>query len=294
MARTRPGLRRTEQPAVGYRDGALLVWRCGRGALLWLVLGTQSCSLDSSPARPQGGSSRAATQERSAWVPRQGTTITRHTGVTGSTSDLDAEVSTDTMATRDADMHEFDANIEQGSVVDAGRPTHRDSAGPADASTPSSRLSQNPPQAEDSAAPSTHAASDCVPGLYVGEFEGPVTFSVGSVNSVSGSMRAQLVPVPSGNDLEVRDGMMVGEDASGLGMSSGWTGRLNCATKSLENAKHENGSWDNGSRFEGTLEGTYSLDSSSLSGTWRVESAEIPLAGGNGTWHLTLQESPAP
>jgi hypothetical protein len=137
-------------------------------------------------------------------------------------------------------------------------------------------------------------SKQCMPGLYEGSFEGPVTFAVGSVNSVSGSVRAELLLNASADHLQIRDGMMVGKDSTGVGMSAVWTGSLNCATKTLENGRHETGAWANGSTFTGTLEGAYSVNPYSVSGTWKVQSEQIPLAGGNGAWRMTLRDGPAP
>jgi hypothetical protein len=87
---------------------------------------------------------------------------------------------------------------------------------------------------------------------------------------------------------------MTGMDIAGVTMSAAWTGSLNCGTKQLENGRQENGAWANGITFTGTLEGAYSVDPYALSGTWQVQSEQIPLAGGNGTWRITLRDSPAP
>ena len=140
----------------------------------------------------------------------------------------------------------------------------------------------------------TPATSRCMPGLYEGEFEGPVTFAVGSINRVTGTIRAELVLELPTDSLRVRDGVITGMDTLGVGMSATWTGAVRCGTTQLEDARLEAGAWDNGSTFTGTLEGSYSPTPHSLSGTWQVESREIPLAGGNGEWQMNLRESRTP
>jgi hypothetical protein len=155
------------------------------------------------------------------------------------------------------------------------------------------------PETQDASVPAVTTTppikvSECRPGVYAGVFDGPVTFAVGSINAVSGTVTAKLVAEASGDALQVRDGVITGMDSTGIGMSAKWTGRLNCATKQLENGLLEAGAWENGSTFIGTLEGMYSLNPYALSGTWQVESGEIPFAGGNGKWRMTLQGSPAP
>ena len=128
-----------------------------------------------------------------------------------------------------------------------------------------------------------------MPGIYEGTFEGPVTFAVGSFNMVTGTMRAELVLEPSSDSLQVRDGMMMGKDNAGIGMTAAWSGIVNCGTKQLEDGRHASGAWENGSTFSGTLDGTYSSNPFAIAGTWMVQSEQIPLAGGNGMWRMSLR-----
>lgn len=136
--------------------------------------------------------------------------------------------------------------------------------------------------------------SRCMPGIYDGEFEGPVTFAVGSINRVTGTMSAIAVLDPSGDSLRIQGGAITGMDSLGVGMSATWTGSVSCGTSQLRDGRLENGAWDNGSTFTGTLQGTYSPRPHAMSGTWQVESVEIPLAGGNGEWRMSLRQSSPP
>jgi hypothetical protein len=133
-----------------------------------------------------------------------------------------------------------------------------------------------------------------MPGIYEGDFAGPVTFAVGSINRVTGTMRAEAVLDPSGDSLRIGGGVITGMDSFGVGMSATWTGSVSCTTSQLIDGRLGEGAWDNGSTFTGTLEGTYAVSPHAMSGTWQVASREIPLAGGNGEWQMTLRGSSAP
>lgn len=136
------------------------------------------------------------------------------------------------------------------------------------------------------------AGTLCVAGTYVGTFEGSVTFLQGSLSGINGTIRAELVLDPSGDYLRIRQGSVTGVNDQGVKMNAGWTGALSCETGELEGAELHDGTWDNGSRFSGTLAGTYSTSTSSLSGTWQVRSDEFVWAGGNGTWSMRRSTAP--
>jgi hypothetical protein len=177
--------------------------------------------------------------------------------------------------------------------MDAGQPTQQPMQ-PDSGARSSNAAGAAPPPMGTPTVSKPDMPRECMPGIYEGTFEGPVTFAVGSFNNVSGTLRAELVLDASGDALQVRDGLMTGKDSTGVGMSAGWTGTVNCASKQLENGRHEHGAWENGSTFTGTLEGTYAIAPYVVSGTWKVQSEQIPLAGGNGTWHMNLIGNPAP
>lgn len=139
--------------------------------------------------------------------------------------------------------------------------------------------------------PDAGTNSSCRTGRYDGTFEGSVTFLQGSLSGIKGSIRALLTLDATGDYARISQGMVSGVNDQGAKMNAGWTGALNCKTGQLENAELTNGTWDNGSMFSGTLMGTYSSATQSLSGTWQVRSNELVWAGGNGTWNM--QHSPA-
>jgi hypothetical protein len=229
-------------------------FRCAGPALLLLAVG---CAFDTMPRgvdRVDGGSFEEQKPAAREWRTRI---------ISGQIRKADAGSPEESS---DAGMREADANSGR-KLMDAGR--QRDAATPSDAML--------------------DAGMPCTPGVYEGEFEGPVTFAVGSINRVAGNIIAVLVSDPSGGQLQVRDGMMTGQDNFGIGMSAAWTGILNCQTRALEDGRQEDGAWENGTTFTGTLTGMYAPDPASLSGTWQVQSEQIPLAGGNGTWRMTLR-----
>lgn len=207
---------------------------------------------------------------------------------------VDSQSPTDD-TTADGGMQAREPDASERSA-DAGRtnpPAARRDAGQAAQNAAGAAAPMGTPDASapDQLRPDT---SRCMPGIYEGDFEGPVTFAVGSINRVTGTMSAVAALDPTGDSLRIASGVITGMDTLGVGMSATWTGTVSCTTSQLTDGQLADGTWDNGSTFTGTLEGTYAVSPHSMSGTWQVESNEIPLAGGNGEWRMSLRGSSVP
>lgn len=248
-----------------------------------------SCTFDVTPTAP-------TSEDRDTAAGRRSTSSARDAGSTSQ------QMRAATAVGRVESPTPTDGMVPDGamSAPDAGRanaePAGRDAGRPADNVAGSAAAPMEPTEAIDAAPPEAAKpdTSRCMPGSYEGTFEGPVTFAVGSINRVTGTVRAELVLEPSGESLIIRDGVITGMDGLGVGMSATWTGNVNCGVGQLENGTLQAGAWDNGSTFTGTLEGTYSPVPHSLSGTWQVQSVEFAFAGGNGDWRMALRGNSPP
>jgi len=280
------------------RDAALAALSANprAAAALTFALSVAGCTFDVTPTA-------SATGERSAAAGRQATSSGRQRDGGGTEQQMraataegqvDSQSPTDD-TTADGGMPSREPDAGQSSV-DAGRTTQPAARRDAGQAPPNAAGSAAPMGMPDASAPDQQRpdTSRCMPGIYEGDFEGPVTFVVGSIDRVTGTMRAEAVLDASGDSLRIVGGVITGMDNFGVGMSATWTGSVSCTTSQLTDGRLADGAWDNGSTFTGTLEGTYAVSPHAMSGTWQVESREIPLAGGNGEWQMTLRGSSAP
>lgn len=265
------------------------------GVLTSFVLNTVGCTFDTTPVAVSQSS-------RPVLEPHTGTAFWSPPGrrgqIVGSAQPSDAALNgTDTPAAEAArDGGDHDAGTPattrpKPSTADAGRPSRPEqgaaagsSGGDAAAGSAGSPATVNEPDA---------GSSICIAGHYDGVFEGSVTFLQGSLNTIKGTIRAALTFDPMRRDyLRVREGTVTGVNDQGAKMNAGWSGALNCETGQLEDAKLLNGAWDNGSRFNGTLTGAYSVSTSTLAGTWQVQAEGLTWTGGNGTWSMQRSATP--
>lgn len=119
--------------------------------------------------------------------------------------------------------------------------------------------------------------SDCQPGRYAGTFA--CTYGEGELRPVpvTGPVEFVLERTPSGEFLEISEGMLEGAAFLAFGFRARLEGRLNCSTKRLE-AHAVDGLWGvgdpatfTGGQFDGVLEGTYDAAAMTLTGTWNLD-----------------------
>jgi hypothetical protein len=123
---------------------------------------------------------------------------------------------------------------------------------------------------------------ECLPGLYVGTFEGNVAGMV-ATGTVSLTLEAVSEGTGEFTTLVIRDGHVEGE-ANGAPYTADVTGELDCETARLMDGRLENGTY-RGFAWSGTTEARYDpIAHAFVEGTWTA------TAGSAGTWGASHRE----
>jgi hypothetical protein len=176
----------------------------------------------------------------------------------------------------------------------------RDAGQPMDSSAPQT---QDPIDAgadaardvEDAGKPST-VNPNCREGDYDGTFNGSLQLLGVSASTLSGTVRGELEMNPAGTYLELRDAPVMGVDQSGNTLSAKLSANINCMNHELTNGELRDGVFHNvaantDTAFSGMVEGMYTEDPASVTGTWMVRANDFPvLLSGRGGWNLTLRD----
>ena len=190
-----------------------------------------------------------------------------------------------------------DASPDSASV-DSGVPGLSDAgSGAEDAAGPQAEEDAAQPQPEEDAAqpePDPEPPGpECVPGTYVGRFDGFITWLLFVTFPVSGDISITVSTASTGDDLVLEDGRIDGSDDEGNPITADVVGTFNCATKKLEGGRLENGLYVRSGygevRFQGLVTADYQSDPPSAQGTWQtVQSGGLSLEQAKGNWSATL------
>ena len=160
----------------------------------------------------------------------------------------------------------------------------------ADAAQPEPEEDAAVPEPEQDAAP---PGPDCVPGTYVGRFDGFITWLLFVTFPVSGDISITVATSSTGDNLVLEDGRIDGSDDEGNPITADVVGTFNCATKKLEGGRLENGLYVRSGygevHFQGLVTADYQSDPPSAQGTWQtVQSGGLSLEQAKGNWSATL------
>ncbi|MET0386901.1 MAG: hypothetical protein ABW321_13125 [Polyangiales bacterium] len=285
--------------------------RFGIGAGLVTGLLASACSLDTAPnATAQGLTGSETTQSSSAVLEEDAIIESdRLAPAAGTGAAAGAAAPSSGAAGSPSGMIVASAGPSSGAAGAPPNAPERDAPEPEpepDGATPAAPASPAPakpvPSAAGAAAPPPAAepaatSSRCKPGVYTGAFTGTIQVLALPVNSVTGTIRGDMVTTATKDQLALRDAQVRGVDQDGNDLTAVLTGTLNCVTGELENGLLERGSYHQAdststdTNFTGTANALYSVDPPSATGTWQATSQEIGLLGGQGTWTLTLSDS---
>jgi hypothetical protein len=148
-----------------------------------------------------------------------------------------------------------------------------------------------------SAAPPSAAGGRCRPGTYTGVFNGSIQLASLPVNSVTGTVRAELARVGMTENLVIQSAHVSGVDQNGNDLTVDLAGTVDCATLQLVDGRVEHGNYHphdgtSDTMFTGEASGMYSLDPPALVGTWDCDVDDVGLVGGQGTWTITFSAQP--
>lgn len=141
----------------------------------------------------------------------------------------------------------------------------------------------------------------CLPGTYVGSFEGEISALLGAIRiEVAGDITIDVELSGTVDRLTVRKGVLQGTDTSAdkNPLFARIGGVLNCATKKLERGTITDGTYNRvdpiwggpptTTTFSGTIAGIYSTNPPAAVGTWMVENA-TGTRQSMGTWNAALR-----
>jgi hypothetical protein len=137
------------------------------------------------------------------------------------------------------------------------------------------------------------AALPCRPGTYTGTFNGSIQLAQLPVNSVTGTIHAELARAASTQNLTLQNAHVTGIDQDGSSVTADVTGMLDCTSMQLLDGRLEHGNYhamdgSSDTTFDGDAHATYSKDPPALVGTWDVGGELAIIIGGQGTWNVTL------
>jgi len=212
------------------------------------------------------------------------------------TSDEDEGGDDELDSTKDAvRVNESDASGGSG-PRDAGVASGGAAQGKADAATVDAATVDAGPSAPVKDAAVVDAApiavARCIAGTYVGAFSLNVSGGL-TRDSFEGTITLQLTG--SGDKLAIQSGNLSGKDAAGNPLTAKVGGSLNCLTQKLEGGVVSDGVFEqrgalvSSVRFGGTIAASYGAESSSLQGSWTLESA-LKTRSGSGRFTALLQK----
>lgn len=172
--------------------------------------------------------------------------------------------------------------------LDAGPP-----AAPPDASSVEPIADAGSAEPVDTGA--SQAEPPCLPGTYVGVFDGQVQALFGIFTAdLTGTITITLALSADGELLKIEDGALSGTDQRGSPIAAKVTGTLNCTTKTFQEIHLTDGTYMGSDpifggppqtiTFDGSATGMYFDDPPSAQGRWQVQADSLGLPTGSGTW----------
>lgn len=206
----------------------------------------------------------------------------------------------------DAALERRDASVVKDAGLDASAP--RDAGDAHDASVDAGGLdaargdaATGVPDASTANDAGADAGSRCIPGRYVGAFAGEISALLGLIRlDITGTISLEIAATANGDQLQIKNGKLMGTDQDGNPLTALVSGTLNCATLKLENGRITEGAYNrvdpifggppSTTNFSGTATATYNPTQNppSAQGKWEVKNSD-ESRGGSGSWTATLQ-----